>query len=335
MGAFEDYISGSWQGIKRGAQELPENIANWAKPAAVDGIKSYDGALTGTDLPYYGDDEISAAREYFDRQPRSNTSRLVDLIGNYMPGMAASKAAPVAVRAGETVLGAGPAFKQKVAETALDMAPEARAQRATEQGYTVDAYHGTKGDVTAFEARRAPKNEQMGLSGVHVAENPEFANLYADGKGGNVMPVKINPGKSLDASALVMEGTPEAEILTALYKGTGRKPYFSSSTMDGTGPRMAAPLQGAIDMVSQAKAEKVLRAYGYDSVKYDARYGSRGVNSMSISNESPAYVVFDPKNIRSRHAAFDPTQADSTNLLAAHSNPLASLNELYRNREDR
>lgn len=120
MGAFEDYINGSLQGLKRGVTEAPRNLLDSWKPGLVEGIKSYDSAITGTDLPYYGDDEISAAREQFDKQPRSNTSRLVDLIGNYMPGMAASKAAPVAVRAGETVLGAGPAFKQKVAEAAAD-----------------------------------------------------------------------------------------------------------------------------------------------------------------------------------------------------------------------
>jgi hypothetical protein len=57
-------------------------------PIAQTGIQSYDGALTGTDLPYYGDDEISAARAYFDRQPRSNTSRLIDIIGSYMSGAA-------------------------------------------------------------------------------------------------------------------------------------------------------------------------------------------------------------------------------------------------------
>jgi hypothetical protein len=57
-------------------------------PFAKDYIASYDGAITGADLPYYGDDEISAARAHFDRKPRSNTSRLVDLIGNYMAGAA-------------------------------------------------------------------------------------------------------------------------------------------------------------------------------------------------------------------------------------------------------
>lgn len=55
---------------------------------AEDGIRSYGGAVTGADTPYYGDDEISAAREQFDKQPRSNTSRLIDLIGNAAPGAA-------------------------------------------------------------------------------------------------------------------------------------------------------------------------------------------------------------------------------------------------------
>jgi hypothetical protein len=57
-------------------------------PFAEDGIQSYGGAVTGYDTPYYGDDEISAAREYFDRQPRSNTSRLSELFMNAMPGPA-------------------------------------------------------------------------------------------------------------------------------------------------------------------------------------------------------------------------------------------------------
>jgi hypothetical protein len=69
-------------------------------PIAQAGIESYDGAITGSNLPYYGDDEISAAREYFDRKPRSNTSRLVDLIGSYMAGAATGpKAVQAAARA--------------------------------------------------------------------------------------------------------------------------------------------------------------------------------------------------------------------------------------------
>lgn len=65
---------------------------------AQDGITEYNGAITGYDTPYYGDDEISAAREYFDRKPRSNFSRLTDLVGNYMYGAATGPKAADAVR---------------------------------------------------------------------------------------------------------------------------------------------------------------------------------------------------------------------------------------------
>src|SRR3954471_22590136 len=47
---------------------------------AQDGIKTLNGVMTGYDTPYYGDDEISAAREQFDREPRSNISRLSELL---------------------------------------------------------------------------------------------------------------------------------------------------------------------------------------------------------------------------------------------------------------
>lgn len=72
-------------------------------PFAENGIRSYGGAVTGADTPYYGDDEISAAREQFDREPRSNTSRLSELLMNAMPGSATGpKALQLAGRANPT-----------------------------------------------------------------------------------------------------------------------------------------------------------------------------------------------------------------------------------------
>jgi hypothetical protein len=68
---------------------------------AQDGLKTLNGVMTGYDTPYYGDDEISAAREQFDREPRSTTSRLSELL-RYMPGAGwappAAKAAQQAVK---------------------------------------------------------------------------------------------------------------------------------------------------------------------------------------------------------------------------------------------
>lgn len=320
MGAFEDYISGSWQGLKRGAQELPENIVNWAKPAAVDGIKSYDGALTGTDLPYYGDDEISAAREYFDRQSRSNTSRLVDLVGNIMPGAAASKAAPVAARAGETVLGAGPAFKQRVAETALDMAPEARAARAAEQGYNLDVYHGTRADFDAFDQS---KSRHFGThAGSPEAVDGVLSN-HADPTGFRILPLKMRTENMLDV--------PDAGRWTPDHV---RRFWFNPDGSPAAGANMpeamSTEIRTAIDRGDFGGKpwndflRDTIQGHGFDSVRYD--------NVAEGGGHS--YIALDPSQLRSRFAAFDPAQANSSDLLAAHANPLASLNELYRNRED-
>lgn len=95
---MSDYINGLAEYFRRSGRNLADmpgdaynalaGVANSVPhlPFAQDGISEYSGAVSGYDTPYYGDDEISAAREYFDRQPRSNTSRLADLIGNAAPG---------------------------------------------------------------------------------------------------------------------------------------------------------------------------------------------------------------------------------------------------------
>lgn len=72
-------------------------------PFAQDGISEYGGAVSGYDTPYYGDDEVSAAREYFDRQPRSNTSRLIDLLSTAAPGAVTGPKAAIQ-RAGKAVI---------------------------------------------------------------------------------------------------------------------------------------------------------------------------------------------------------------------------------------
>jgi hypothetical protein len=75
-------LSGMAGGAHDGLADLVNSVPHI--PYAEDGIRGLNGALTGYDTPSYGDDEISAAREYFDRGPRSNTSRLIDLL-QHMP----------------------------------------------------------------------------------------------------------------------------------------------------------------------------------------------------------------------------------------------------------
>lgn len=190
---------------------------------------------------------------------------------------------------------------------------EARRGRGAAMGFDMDTplYHGTNKDIQAFEPRRASRWESMALKGTHLADNPEFANQYAQGKGANVMPVRAR-GKFLDAGKLVYEGSPEHEILTQLVKQRPNLRVFWDK--DHEGKRVAPPLVSYLDAVPPAAAERIVKAAGYDGVRYPARYGDP---SGRVSARTNATLVFDPKNIRSQFAAYDPEHSDSADLMKA------------------
>lgn len=216
---------------------------------------------------------------------------------------------------GDVAKGAGKAIRRAASDLPMDEA--SRLARARELGFDVDRplYHGSSADIADFEARSAGKDMQMSIPGVHLAENPEFASLYAQAPGSSVYDVFARPGKQLDATKLVEEGTEEAEIVNALYRGTGRRPYWSSADIEGTGPKVTSPLSQAIDL-NPEMAIKELRDRGYNSVLYEAQMGTATPYGMIQGERSPTLLVLDPKDIRSRRAAFDPAQRESANLLA-------------------
>ncbi len=76
----------------------------------------------------------------------------------------------------------------------------------------------------------------------------------------------------------------------------------------------------------------IYQRMGYDSVNMDAsifgaRVGAMGgkIPGMVGVNDARHYVVFDPKRIRSRFAAFDPDKLDSDDLGHAHGGRVSSL----------
>lgn len=201
----------------------------------------------------------------------------------------------------------------KDVKRALMIAEENRIARGRAMGFDMDTplYHGTSKDIQAFEPRRASRWESMALKGTHLADNPEFANQYAQGKGANVMPVRAR-GKFLDAGKLVYEGSPEHEILNQLVKRRPNLRVFWDK--DHEGKRVAPPLVSYLDAVPPAAVERIVKAAGYDGVRYPARYGDP---SGRVSARTNAMVVFDPKNIRSQFAQFDPEQSESSDITKA------------------
>jgi len=205
----------------------------------------------------------------------------------------------------------------------LPMDHASRMQRAQEQGYTVDAYHGTA--AKPFDAFDTSDNRVAYLS-----DNPQVANTFAKkdypadvvsqipdsnaslwnklkgyvtGKppmkeytfqswrstpdGGYVIPTKINT-----------EGFREIDWPT-YWKENG---YAGSSNQrHGQAPNEWDWLAG--DIVAQAE-----------------KAGLPGVTFRNIAEngrQHTEYAVIDPTRIRSRFAAFDPAQKGSANLLAS------------------
>ncbi len=193
-----------------------------------------------------------------------------------------------------------------------------RMARAKEMRFDPNWYHGSDKDLNAFDARRTSRQEQMNSAGVHLARDPEFANRYAPDKGGVMYPLAAR-GNVTDGTKLVTEGSPEGDMVNQLFKGTGRKPYWSS--LDGTpdGPRATAPLGVLLDNFSPSKAEKVLDGSGVDNVTYTAKYGvpSADGRGMTLLDQTEAMLARDPANLRSQFARFDPRLAHLDDLNAA------------------
>ena len=102
---------------------------------------------------------------------------------------------------------------------------------------------------------------------------------------------------------------------------------------DGFDQLTGEPLGGAGEFL-----RRVYQRAGYDGTIVDAEatFGrrARGVGGMEGVEGATHYAVFDPKNIRSPWAAFDPAQAESANLIAGGAGLLgAGMARRQRERE--
>jgi hypothetical protein len=167
----------------------------------------------------------------------------------------------------------------------LDMSQAARLQRAREMGFDTDtpSYHVTDQDFNQFDLNKLGKNTDL---------DPDTWAGRLSGIG-----VWSSDGPKKVASAMGMDN----------YDGTRTLPIFRK------GDYVEFPDYGLDDLSSHIKdlggAKKFveeMKSQGYSGVK--VKDDEFGVTS---------YVSFDPSNIRSVNAAFDPAKADSPNLMFA------------------
>jgi hypothetical protein len=174
--------------------------------------------------------------------------------------------------------------------------------RARALGFDTDAYHGTRADTQTLKAIRPNSGtsaimRSTGLKPVFTTDSPMQASEYAlrrnKGKGSSVYPLLINRNNEVGYHFPSDSYLKNKHIL---YDEDYSRGLGGSSWMD------TMPLY---HWAADTKAPTVRMEGVHDGA--------------GISNNFPSTVtaIIDPKNIRSKFAAFDPLKKDSANILAS------------------
>lgn len=286
------------RGLVPRPQEIVAPTRSWnpLNPAFRDTVSSAVSNLLGS--------SNIAGREGYDR------SRYADMLTgsvDFVPGVSEAAGVgdvrrevsqgnyPGAALAGvATALGVVPVIGDAAAKAVrgLDMSQAARMQRAQEQGFDTEQvyYHGTSSDFDSF---RPSKTGEFGPA-VYLTTSPREASSYSKtntqgaNAGQNVIPVMIRANNLFDAN---------------------EKDFWSV-------------FKSATDSEAIEKA----KAAGYSGIRFrrPVSYWDDSLKKVVDTGEMQDHIaLFDPANIRSINAAFDPEKRGSANLMAGVGGVLA------------
>lgn len=241
-----------------------------------------------------------------------------------------------------------------VGTTRFPMDEASRLARARQLGYKTDAYHGTQSPVDFTEFSSGPVYDEMGelrvggsgqdltaYMGPHFAKEPSVANKFAENKGATwlesryvdqpkprVLPVKLRgrfktgvSDADLQADALAGKSNhPEVEeVINRKADDLGIEPDELYSKYDEDASFRHEVNGEAIDNTSRYDEPdwEIAQDLAHQYVEALKRKGYSGIAYQNTVEGGTSYVVFDPKNVRSRFAAFDPSQKNSANILAS------------------
>lgn len=179
------------------------------------------------------------------------------------------------------------ATARRIASGELSMDQASRMARAREQGFDPEQvfYHGTSSDFMEF---RPSTTGEFG-PGVYMSSSPIEAGAYAStptnlsrgNAGQNIIPLRAKTDKLFDANARdfwsVFPGSTDQEVVEAAKHA------------------------------------------GYEGVKYRrplSYWDDEAKRIVNTGEMQEHVVIFDPENVRSVNAAFDPEQTGSSNILA-------------------
>jgi len=219
-----------------------------------------------------------------------------------------------------------------------------RMARAAEQGYDTSRvfYHGTGADVTEFDPLKMGKTDDGWFSkGFYFSPDAKVANQYAADGTPNVMPVYLRAENPYDWRKEVGQGMrfgtmDERYAKTREIMGSGHDSVdvYDEIVQLGDGEKLSDDVWQAIvarslemgnPVLPRDLVENGLRQGMTSKGEFARYYGDELANKMPLTRTLRERVVFDPSQVRSVNADFNPAHKDSSNLLAGIGNLAAPL----------
>jgi hypothetical protein len=198
--------------------------------------------------------------------------------------------------------------------TPLPMDEASRMARAGE----IDAYHGTTANFPAFDGRAYASSgfgthmgDQMAADAILRARRspylPKDAPTYVEGS--QVLPLRVNAGPMLRVEDTETWNPGATQYAMAWSDDPAAVDAYNRLEKNPDYPKFGT------EQEQSSFIQNDLEKSGFGGFVYDNKFEGGG----------DSYAVFDPSNIRSRFARFDPEFAHLSNLSAANIDPLSGL----------
>jgi hypothetical protein len=230
------------------------------------------------------------------------------------------------------------------ANTPLPMDEASRMARAEAAGFEGDLFHGTDADIMALDKEKFGLGENLLGKGFYTTGNPKRANIYVPigtpklpkgvfqtgntdfTEGGNILPLMTRSSSEFDATQST--GKSNALNIGKAFKGadfdveirdSGDQVFIKSKT----NPDLSVYIDSYQDgMVTLQKLKDVFGRNNVTNILEEA--GFTGLKAPESSG-SVTRVNYNPQDVRSRFARFDPEFAHLSNLSAANVSPIGGL----------
>jgi hypothetical protein len=224
------------------------------------------------------------------------------------------------------------------ANTPLPMDEASRMARAEAAGFEGGLLHGTGADIVGVDKDKLGQKQDLLGTGFYSTTSPKRSERYVPketdplteervfSEGGNVIPLLARNTAQFDLTkptgipnAVKIGKAFEGSDFDVEYRGEGDQVFIKSKT----DPQMSvyidsyqdgiATLQKLKDVFGRNNVTNILEEAGFSGLKAEEGFGN-------ITN-----LNYEPTDVRSRFARFDPEFAHLSNLSAANASPLGGL----------